>query len=250
MLLLIPICLLMYVFAFTAEKIRVFYCVLEFLGLYDGYKYSTRNTIIWVVVIVLFVVLFIVAFKLINSDEKFLKRYRILDVIPYIIICLNVVSCFYFPKINQQFLQIQHGLGSVIAPYRGIDYLLGFSNKDTSGAYTEPNLSLLFEIFDQEEVVFYVKLVDIDDETKQYVFCNEDKLPQKLSMGNPEAFLWNINGFTIDLEKIIPGYIDTPENRRLINYKVIIFNENESKTFYIYYDELHKKYGSIKYKGV
>ena len=243
MLLLIPTCLLMYVFAFTAEKIRVFYCVLEFLGLYDGYKFSTRNTIIWIGAIVLLVVLLIVVFKLINYE---LKKYRILEILPYLIICLNIVCCFFFPKINQHFLQFQHGLDSVIVHDRGTVSLFGFYSADKYGNQI-PVLSLNFEGFVSENIIFYVKLVDIEDETKQYVFCNKNDNPQKIRMGELSN-TWCIdighykaskNGFSLDVEKIIPGYIDTPENRRLINYKVIIFNENESKTFYLYYDELH-----------
>lgn len=247
MLFLLSFCLLMYVFSYTAENIRLFYCVLEYLGLYDGYKYSIRNLIIWAVIVVLLVVLLKVAFKLINSDKEFLKKHPFLKILPYLIICINISSCYFFPKIDRLILKYRHGLDGIIVSDRGTTSLLAFGGVDTDGNQIGPVLSFSFESFGSEREIFYVKLIHIDDETNQYILCDKNEIPQKFRMGELSN-TWDINkgnykarhcSFVYDLEKIIPGYIHTPENSQLINYKVIIFNENESKTFYIYNDKFY-----------
>lgn len=245
MLLLLPISLLIHTFAYTTEDIRIFYCILEYLGMYNSYMYSTRNLILWIIIILLLVVLLTIAIKLINSDKYNLRHYHFLRVLPYMIICLNLVSCFIFAKIDRLFLQYRHGMDGIIVPNRGTTHLLGSTGTDELGNRIGLFFHLSLESFGSEGEDFYIKLINIEDETKQYIHSDENGIPQKYNMGEI-VNIWNLDKgnykarrqfILIDMEKIIPGYVDMIENRHLIKYKVVLFNDNESKEFLFYFRE-------------
>lgn len=232
----------MYAFAYTAEGIRFFYSISEALGLYNGNKYSTNNTILWLVIVVLITILLAIAMRLINSEQKIFRQNKLLKILPYLILSINLVLCFFFPRINQIFMQFRQGLDGIIVTNR--DYMFVAYNQDGYGNYENLAINVAFESFASDES-FYVKLVSMEDEGKEYIFSDDYGTPMKVHMGGVSN-IWNINkgnykarstSMLIDVDKIHPGYIDSPENRALLKYKVVIYNEHDSKTFRFYFNE-------------
>lgn len=83
-LLLISACLLMHLFAKSAENLRLLYYVLEFLGIYNGYRFTTQNTIIWIVLVVAIFTLVSFSFRLMWNaySNTYMKKW--LKVIPFL----------------------------------------------------------------------------------------------------------------------------------------------------------------------
>lgn len=241
-LLLLPVCFLMYAFANTAEDIRFFYRISETLGFYNGYKYSGRNLILWAGIILLIIILLFSSFKLVNWDKKLFRNNNLLKVLPFLILSINLIACFFFPRINQFFLQFIDGLDGVIVNNRGYSQI-GFLREDANGGYKDPMFHVRFESFSSDES-FYVKLVSIEDEHNQYLYSDDNGIPREVTMGaisnikssDKGNYKARSSGIMIEIDKIIPGYIDTAENRELLKYKVIIYNEHDSKTFYFYFN--------------
>lgn len=240
--LLLPVCFLMYAFANTAEDIRFFYRISETLGFYNGYKYSGRNLILWAGIILLIIILLFSSFKLVNWDKKLLRNNNLLKVLPFLILSINLIACFFFPRINQFFLQFRDGLDGVIVNNRDSSMLIAF-DRDESGNLLHEAIYVTFESFSSDES-FYVKLVSIEDEHNQYLYSDDNDIPREVTMGaisnvwssDKENYKARSSGIMIEIDKMIPAYIDTAENRELLKYKVIIYNEHDSKTFYFYFN--------------
>ena len=271
--LLVLACLLMHLFAKSVENLRLLYYVLEAFGYYTGYLISTLSTVLWVVLAVAIIALDIFAVVLMRSgyykkfvcpkcavkDEPILlkgrdeyqcrhcdyqsvikKRYR---VIPVCIALVSIISCFMFPYVQGLFLRIPGGLNTVTLNERDtVRYSYYSWNPVTNEEHYDPTVLIQFNKYSPGEAQFYVKFVDLNDSNNEYVVAAPIKFEEKygsvgISILGGKAFQLNSTGFISYSTKDIPGYNLEWNNWRDLRFKIVIFNEKESKTFPLYFDK-------------
>jgi len=227
-------CLLMPLFAKSAENLQLLHHVLEFLGLYDGYLVSTRNVVIWIVLAVAIFVLISLAFKLMwraQDGSAVKKRYK---AIPVGVLLVSVIGCLLSVHMHRLILQIPGGLNTVILNQRDVVFYAWMrSENEIGGAVNLIGLYINFQKYSPEDKQFFVKLVDLDDSANESIVSDS---PIRFH-GEVDAVTYTCNFVRhfVEIENV-PGYRKELNNSYDLRFKVVIFNEKESKSFYLYFD--------------
>ena len=240
--LMIMACFIMHLFVRSLEKIRLLHYVLEAFGYYTGYLDNPLVRWLWPI---LFVALFVLipvslglAFSALNYNNHDLKwRYK---AIPICLLLISIISCMFFPFVNGLFLRTQSGLNGVILDNRDT---AGFVLNNPYDSDSECRIMLSFSKLSSGGEHFYVKFVGLDNNADVIILDYPMTIPADGSsevrgMGIFQD-IWYPSGrstgaITYDLENI-PGYDPELDNWRDLRFKIVIFNENESKTFYRYF---------------
>jgi len=232
-------CLLMHLFAKSLENLRLLHYVLESLGYYTGYLDNPLTRWLWPILIIAVIVLVPLALRVIRRayDKKTVKkRYRVL---PVCILLVSIISCLTFPFVHGLFLRIPGRLDTVMFDYRAE---VTFATVDPYSSNPEYDLLLCFFKLSPGDEQFYVKFVDLNDS------ANEKILDFPLDIHSNTGGWRRVTGIldllyytghttfniVINLENI-PGYDPELNNWRDLRFKIVIFNENESKTIYPYF---------------
>ena len=217
--LLILACILMQFFGEFDGNMRSLYCVLEALGYYTGYLHTKVTITLWVLLITAIVVLLYCARKLMWKDKEALNR--VLGLIPGCVLAVGAICAYLIiPGTHKLVLQSSGGLNSVIL----LDRKTWFMPEDTS---MESHLvSLYFEVLGSkdEKVPFNLKLVNLNDPSKE-------SSPRFQDATGGSKFVLQIP------RDEIPGYIEKSDKYEDLHFKVVIYNETESKDFYLYFDD-------------
>ena len=231
--LLIFACLLMHLTAKSLENLRLLYHVLEAFGYYTGNLDTPLTRWLWPVIVIGVIVLLILAIAIIRQtfDPDVNKRYKI---IPACILTASIISCLTFPFIFGLFLRMPGGLNTVMLRERdALPY----------GFYEDYHIMLGFYKLSPGDAEFNVKLVDLDDSTNEITLdftVNIDKRITSRRRGIGLLNLWYPSGsstlFYSSSLVNIPGYDPELDNLQDLRFKVVIFDEHESKTFYPYFD--------------
>jgi len=235
-------CFLMHLFAKSLENLRLIHYFLEAIGYYTGYLDNPDIHRLQLVLVIAIIVLLVLAliFIIRALDEESKKRYT---VIPICILSVSIISCFTFPFINGLYLSTQRGLGSIIMERRDIPPFRATGNP-YDGQDTDYFLYLTFYELSNSSEPFYVKIVDMNDTTNEIVLEHPINISDSTIS---ESFIRDIGVFSSNwyysgrsysrlfaLENI-PGYDRELDNFRDLRFKIVIFNENDSKTFYRYF---------------
>ena len=237
--LLIFACLLMHLSAKSLENLRLLYYVLEAFGYYTGYLATPLTRWLWPALIIVVFVLIVLAIKIIIKayDHDVKKRYKI---IPSCILIASLISCLTFPFIFGLFLRIPGGLNTVMLSNRN-KVFFGSSDMYTSES-SDVSFLLSFHKLSPGDEQFCVKFVDLNDstnETTSDITVTIDGRLTSRQRGIGLLNLWYSMGastlnYSFNVESL-PGYDPELDNWRDLRFKIVIFNEHESKTFYLYF---------------
>ena len=233
--LLIFACLLMHLFAKSLENLRMLHHVLEAFGYYTGYLDTPLTRWLWPVLVIVILVVIVLAISMITKALELgvKKDYKI---IPFCILITGIISCLTFPSTFGLFLRIPSGLNAVMLRERH-DFPLVFSDSD------ETSIALGFYKLSPGDAEFRVKFVDLNDSTNETTLdftFNIDKRIRSLRRGIGLLDSWyymgastRYHGFNVEN---LPGYDPELDNWYDLRFKIVIFNEHESKTFYPYFN--------------
>ena len=232
--LLVIACLLMHLSAKSLENLRLLHHVLETFGYYTGHLDTPLTRWLWPVLAIVVIVLLVIARTIIVSvfDYDVKKRYK---VIPSFILLVSLISCLTFPFIFGLFLRIPGGLNTVMLCNRNEVFYGSDDNREIS-------FMLGFYKLSPGDEQFSVKLVDLNDSTNETTLDTKftiDKRIKSHTRGIGLLNLWYYMGSStlyhgVNVENM-PGYDPELDNWQELRFKIVIFNEHESKTFYPYY---------------
>ncbi len=234
--LLIIACVLMQLFAKSAERIRLFYYVLEYLGIYNGYRLTLINKAIWVIVTIAMVTLMSISFHLMwNSFRAFAMKDRY-KAIPILILIISLISCFMFLHIHRYLLHYQGGLHGIILDRRQNVRYLESIDMEGNLEYMALDIELQKFSIDGDEA-FGLKLVDLNDNSNEYIFMNNMRMGEAIQQYERGIgrYTFSVRSLGLKVENI-PGYDPKTDNYKDLRFKLIIYNEKESKTFLFYFD--------------
>ena len=232
MVLLIVACVLMHAFAKPADDIRLLYHVLESFGYYTGYLHTRLTITLWILLSVSILVLIYFAFKLMWRDKAIVTSKILtskLRAIPLCVLLLTFLSCLIFvPAVHIFALRSSNGVDSVIYRERTSVFLIHGDVSPNGSPLSTGKLLLCLDFykFNPVEEAFRVKIIDINDESKEY------ELPYEIT----GRWLQSFGTTTVTLADIIPGFIEEKSNYKNLRFKIVIYDENKSKTFNLYFD--------------
>ena len=226
LILLIVACVLIQAFGKSAENIRLLHCVLEAFGYYTGYLHNPLSISLWILLALIIPVLFFFAFRFMWDDMSYEVKKRF-KIIPFCVIIASLMICINMPTIHRATFLSSSGVDAVFFQLR--DYPLIRGTETRTGSVTHGELSRLYLSFnriDSTSESFHVKVVRLDDPSKECDF----------------PFLWTVGKssgmFTTFGIDEIPGLMDGVENYKDLRFKIVISDENKtkSKTFLLYFD--------------
>jgi len=231
-------------FAKSVGDLRLLHYLLEAFGYYTGYLNNPLTRWLWPTLVVALSVLIplslYLAFSALNYDNYDLKKR--FKAIPVCILLVSIISSMFFPFVHGVFLRTQSGLNGVILNNRDIP---GFVLPNAYDSDPEVLFMLSFSKLSSGGEQFYVKFVDLDNNADEIILNSPMTIPAHGSSGmrrmSRYSNIWYPTGrgtgnVFFDAENI-PGYDRELNNWQDLRFKIVIFNENESKTFYRYFYE-------------
>ena len=221
LLLLILACVLMQAFGKSAENMRLLYYVPEAFGYYTGYLHNPLSVSLWVMLIVAIPVLFFFAFKLMWAGPQSLITQR-RRLVPLGIYILSFSLCIAMPSVHRFTLQFASSVDAVV-----------FQDRTDPLGYTEEfdehrhivgmrlHLNLHFNRFNSKNEEFKVKLIRLDNPSKEY------EVPWGRTALEGRG--------SIDFD-YIPEYLELLKETGDLRFKLVIYDETQSKTFNLYFD--------------
>ena len=227
LILLIVACVLIQAFGKSAENIRLLYCVLEAFGYYTGYLHNPLSISLWILLALIIPVLFFFAFRFMWDDMSYEVKKRF-KIIPFCVIIASLMLCFSMPIIHRATFLFSTGVDAVFFQRR--DYPLAYGPPTKTGIVIHSELSRLYLSFNRANSTsesFHVKIVKLDDPSKEYDF-------PVLWPVDKKSGVWS----TMFAIEYIPGLMDGVENYKDLRFKIVISDENKtkSKTFLLYFD--------------